>query len=223
MKSALLMIASGLAGLGYQIVSTQQSALWLGHEAAAVRAVITAVFGGMGFGALILGRAIERSARPAWWYAACEAARPSSAFVSYRAPRITYASDSLPRDRLIALLHEVEITPDELMVSWPEDEQWRSRLSPYWAARNRFIEVGRDIRPTPDARRMLAQLREPLLSVLRISPDFRPAYDPLMQMARGLVRMDPAAARSVLGELQRTQPARPEAAEALRGLAGVMP
>jgi spermidine synthase len=58
------MIASGLAGLGYQIVWTQQSALWLGHEAAAVLAVITAVFGGTGFGALILGRAIERSARP---------------------------------------------------------------------------------------------------------------------------------------------------------------
>jgi len=70
---------------------------------------------------------------------------------------------------------------------------------------------------------MLAQLREPLLSVLRISPDFRPAYDPLMQMARSVVRLDPAAARTVLGELQRTQPARPEAEEALRVLAGVMP
>jgi hypothetical protein len=47
-SAATLMIASGLAGLGYQIVWTQQSALWLGHEAAAVLAVITAVFGGMG-------------------------------------------------------------------------------------------------------------------------------------------------------------------------------
>ena len=46
-SAVTLMIASGLAGLGYQIVWTQQSALWLGHEAAAVLAVITAVFGGM--------------------------------------------------------------------------------------------------------------------------------------------------------------------------------
>ncbi len=35
--------------------------------------------------------------------------------VAYRAPRITYVPDSLPRDRLIALLREVEISPDELL------------------------------------------------------------------------------------------------------------
>ena len=212
MKSALLMIASGLAGLGYQIVSTQQSALWLGHEAAAVRAVITAVFGGMGFGALILGRAIERSARPAWRSAACEAARPSSAFVSYRDPRITYASDSLPRDRLIALLHEVEITPDELMVSWPEDEQWRSRLSTYWAARTGSSKSA----ATYGRPRTRAGCWHNFASQsvgLADQHDFRPAYDPLMQMARGLVRMDPAAARSVYGR----------ASERGRVLAGVMP
>jgi hypothetical protein len=40
------MVASGFAGLGYQIVWTQQSALWLGHEAAAVLAVVAAFFGG---------------------------------------------------------------------------------------------------------------------------------------------------------------------------------
>ena len=36
---------------------------------------------------------------------------------------------------------------------------------------------------------MLAQVREPLLSVLRISPDFRPAYDPLLSMAAALARI----------------------------------
>ncbi len=66
------MLASGFAGLGYQIVWTQQCALWLGHEAAAVLAVVTAFFGGLAVGALALGRLIERSAQPARWYAACE-------------------------------------------------------------------------------------------------------------------------------------------------------
>ena len=37
--------------------------------------------------------------------------------------------------------------------------------------------------PPPIAQRMLAQVREPLLAVLRISPDFRPAYDPLLRLA----------------------------------------
>jgi spermidine synthase len=68
-----LMLASGFAGLGYQIVWTQQCALWLGHEAAAVLAVVTAFFAGLAVGALALGTRIERSQRPERWYAACEA------------------------------------------------------------------------------------------------------------------------------------------------------
>jgi spermidine synthase len=144
--------------------------------------------------------------------------------VAYRAPRITYAPDSLPRDRLIALLGEVEISPDELLASRDDgtswDVVWSSRLAAYWAARNRFIEVGRDVRPTPDVRRMLAQVRQSLLSVLRISPEFRPAYDPLLRMAAALSDSDTVAARALLVELQNAQPSRPEAAQALRNLSG---
>ena len=66
---------------------------------------------------------------------------------------------------------------------------------------------------------MLAQVRDPLLSVLHISPDFRPAYDPLLRMAYGLAPSDSGAARELLTQLVREQPARPEAAEALRALA----
>ena len=67
-----LMAASGFAGLAYQIVWTQQSTSWLGHESAAVLAVVAAFFGGLALGALTLGARIDRSARPARWYAACE-------------------------------------------------------------------------------------------------------------------------------------------------------
>src|SRR3954464_675160 len=70
--AASLMLASGFAGLGYQLVWTQQCALWLGHESAAVFAVITAFFGGLAVGALALGPRIEASKRPVRWYAACE-------------------------------------------------------------------------------------------------------------------------------------------------------
>jgi len=70
--SIALMVGSGFAALGYQIVWTEQSALWLGHESAAVLAVVTAFFGGLGVGALALGARIEKSARPARWYAGCE-------------------------------------------------------------------------------------------------------------------------------------------------------
>jgi len=68
----LLMLASGFAAMGYEIVWTQQSSLWLGHESAAVLAVVAAFFGGLAAGGLLLGARIEASARPVRWYAACE-------------------------------------------------------------------------------------------------------------------------------------------------------
>ena len=134
--------------------------------------------------------------------------------VAYRAPRITYAPDSRPRDRLMALLRQLAVAPVQLV--GPTSEQaWRHRLAAYWVARNRFIESGRDVRPSPDVYQMLAQVRAPLLAVLDISPDFRPAYDPLLAMATALARTDLSGARALLTELTRIQPARSEAKQAL--------
>jgi spermidine synthase len=141
--------------------------------------------------------------------------------VAYRAPRITYAPDSQPRDRLLALLHEVTIEPDELILpaTDPTLATWPPRLAAYWVARDRFIESGRDVHPSARLREMLARVREPLLAVLRISPDFRPAYDPLLAMATALARSDLAGARRLLTELSRIQPARDEAFRAIGVLA----
>ena len=79
---------------------------------------------------------------------------------------------------------------------------WRKRLSAYIAARNRFIDAGRDVQPTEDVYAMLAQVHDRLLEVLRISPDFRPAYEPLLHMANALADRDPAASRHLLAELR---------------------
>jgi spermidine synthase len=135
--------------------------------------------------------------------------------VAYRAPRITYAPDSLPRDRLLSLLATLSVEPRELVAAAPDDT-WPVRLAAYWAARNRFIESGQSVRPSRDVEEMLAQVREPLLSVLRISPDFRPAYDPLVRMAVALSQSDMPRARALLTELAHAQPARNEAQLALR-------
>ena len=52
----MLIAASGFAGLGYQIVWTEQCSSWLGHESAAVLAVVAAFFGGLALGGLLLDR-----------------------------------------------------------------------------------------------------------------------------------------------------------------------
>lgn len=134
-----------------------------------------------------------------------------SPIVAYRAPRVVYAADSMPRDRLLALLRAVTIAPGELFHA--ADTRWSTRLAAYWLARDRFLEVGRDVVPSRDAGRMLAQVREPLLGVLRISPDFRPAYDPLLRMANALNESDPAASRALLVELALVQRTRITAAQ----------
>jgi spermidine synthase len=71
--------------------------------------------------------------------------------------------------------------------------------------------------------RTRACCREPLLAVLRTSPDFRPAYDPLLRMSQALARSDATAARLLLGELMRLQPPRPAAAQALQQMSEVAP
>jgi len=137
--------------------------------------------------------------------------------IMYSAPHITYAPDSLPRDRLITLIDALGLEAHELLAS-ADDGELNRRLAAYWNARNRFLEAGRRIQPTTDVTRMLAQVREPLLEVLRISPEFRPAYDPLLRMAMDLARSDAADARTLLQELARAQPARTEAPQALQAL-----
>ena len=137
--------------------------------------------------------------------------------VAYAAPRITYAPASSPQERLIALLDAVSIASQELIDDAP-DAAWPSRLAAYWMARRRFIDAGRGIGPSADVRDMLARVRAPLLSVLRLSPDFRPAYDPLLRMATALGRTDRDGARALLAELDTVQPARSDARDASQRL-----
>lgn len=138
--------------------------------------------------------------------------------VAYLAPRITYAPDSTPRQRLMALLAEFRRQPLQPMdlVNRAPEPGWHQRLAAYWQARDAFLAAGMAVRPAADVRQMLAQVQQPLLAVLRTSADFRPAYDPLLQMAGTLAASDVPAARTLLAELQRLQPARPEAALLLR-------
>ncbi|WP_257167065.1 spermidine synthase [Bradyrhizobium sp. SRS-191] len=68
----LLTAASGLAGLGYEIVWTRQLALALGTEMMAVLGAIAGFFAGLAFGAFVLDGRIRRAARPHLVYAGLE-------------------------------------------------------------------------------------------------------------------------------------------------------
>lgn len=138
--------------------------------------------------------------------------------VAYKAPRITYAPQTQPAERLMALLQEWRASPEDVLSSPQADPALSKRLADYWLARNQFLEAGQHILPTADVHAMLDQVRAPLLDVLRTSPDFRPAYEPLVGMAMALAQTDPADARALLRDLVALQPAWPEARQALRQL-----
>lgn len=135
--------------------------------------------------------------------------------VAYLAPQATYAPQAPPRDHLLQLLSQWSWAPAEL---WGPDVPAANHLAAYVQARNAFLRAGRNVRPLADVRAMLAQVQGPLLEVLLISPDFRPAYDPLLRMAQALAPQDRAAARSLLTRLAAIQPARPEASAVLTTL-----
>lgn len=134
--------------------------------------------------------------------------------VAYGAPLVTYAPNSSPRERLLALLEALSIEPEQLLET-PSNDDWLPRLARYFEARKHFIQSGQYVRRASTLEQLLEQVREPLLSVLRISPDFRPAYDPLLAMAKELARSDASSARALFSELTQVQPARGEAAQFL--------
>lgn len=134
--------------------------------------------------------------------------------VAYHAPRITYVADSSPADRLLAFSQAVALAPAEVLDS-SADPAFAARIAAYWSARDRYLAAGRNVEPVADPRRMIEQVGGPLLAVLRTSADFRPAYDPLLQMAAMLAAVDPASARALLMQLKAVAPDRPEAPQLL--------
>jgi spermidine synthase len=125
--------------------------------------------------------------------------------VAYSAPALTYAPDSTPQDRLLALLAPWRPDPRSWLLQ-PDAAQatgWPQRMAAYGDARKRYLDMGRQVRPTPDPQAMLARVEAPLLEVLRGSADFRPAREPLRRLADAVQAADPEAARRVrqaLGE-----------------------
>jgi spermidine synthase len=76
------------------------------------------------------------------------------------------------------------------------------RLEAYWAARAKYLAFGMAVRPDPDPRVMLNQLRLPLLEMVTTSPDFRPAAEPLQALAEAVRQTDPELSAQVISSLQ---------------------
>ncbi len=132
--------------------------------------------------------------------------------VTFQAPGFVYAAPEPAWLRLLEVLAGTEAAPADLLGRAVRDEPaFAGRLADYWRARDAYLEAGIRIAPSADVESLLAQIREPLLSVARLSSDFVPAYAPLLEAAAELHKSNPAAARALLDDLASSVPDRPEA------------
>ncbi|MCR6478258.1 fused MFS/spermidine synthase [Variovorax sp. ZS18.2.2] len=122
--------------------------------------------------------------------------------VVHQAPWATYAPPSTPRERLLQLLDELQPRAAELLRTSRGTEA--DRMQAYWSARRRYLDFGATVRPVADPGQMLQRVQAPLLDLLRHSPEFRPACEPLVAMARALRDSDPARAQAIATALDGT-------------------
>ncbi|MEL6268041.1 MAG: spermidine synthase, partial [Pseudomonadota bacterium] len=135
--------------------------------------------------------------------------------VLYSAPRTVYAPLAPAIERLIALVDRFEpVAAEAVGLDGIEGGAvFAERLERYWEARDAFLRLGAEVRPGPGQPLDVGRLAPGLLAVLEISPDFAPAYEPLLQIARALATRNRDAALALLQTLARTVPRRVEAQE----------
>ena len=140
--------------------------------------------------------------------------------VTFRAPRAVYGHLAPTWGRLKAVIEAFTPAPEDVLAppgegaraaNRGEPEPFARRLAAYWRARDGFLAAGTAVTPTRDTRALARQISGPLLAIVRQSPDFTPAYRPLLRLARDLSRSDPEAAGRLLRQLQRANPRRDDA------------
>ena len=138
--------------------------------------------------------------------------------VMFLAPKAVYGILRPPWGRLRAVIEAATPEPGDVVASAgglgqadAEALAFGRRLSAYWRARDAFLAVGTSVTRSADVSEMFKQVGMPLLSIVRISPDFEPAYRPLLALARRLAPIDRDAAGELLRDLHRANPQRDDA------------
>jgi spermidine synthase len=135
-------------------------------------------------------------------------------FVTYDAKANVRALAAPPWSLLLAVIKALRPDPAELLAG-PGRDALVARLVPYWLARNRFLEAGASMPGDPRGIALIEAASPALLDAIRLSPEFDPAYAPLMGMARSLLASDRDAAARLLRQINEAAPSRGEAREVL--------
>lgn len=135
-------------------------------------------------------------------------------FVTFDASRNVKALTEPPWKLLLAVIQVIQPDPAELL-PLSTRHALGPRLLAYWRARDRFLEAGATLPGDPRGGALITAAAPGLLNAVRLSPEFEPAYRPLIAMARSLMASDPAAATRLLQEIDKAAPSRIDARELL--------
>jgi spermidine synthase len=131
--------------------------------------------------------------------------------VTFQAPKFVYGDPESPTERLLELVRLTASYRGTLLNESARHSDFGHRLEDYWRARDAFLAAGAGVRPSTDIHIMLQQTRAKLLNAVRLSSDFLPAYQPLLQMAQALYRQDPEASYRLLLDLEKANSKLPDA------------
>ncbi len=139
--------------------------------------------------------------------------------VIHEAPWATYHPTSTPRARLLAFLERTKPPSDTIFIGNGGAEF--QGLMAYWQAREKHLRLGTKVRAELDPEKMLNQIQVPLLEILSSSPNFQPAFDPLLALASALVPSNRPRANEVFQALKAIRPDDVQLAQAIAELTQV--
>jgi spermidine synthase len=137
--------------------------------------------------------------------------RDDHPYVMFQAPHFAYTDPQPSHVRLLKLVDRFRPDPTEVLGVASGASDTHQRLAQYWDARNRFLHLGVGMRRTNNAAELLTRIGQPLLELVRLSPDFDQAYQPLLAMARKLRSQDVLASKALLLAMAEANPQRLEA------------
>jgi spermidine synthase len=136
--------------------------------------------------------------------------------VIHEAPWATYHPKSTPRDRLFTLLSDLKAPAPDLVKT--KDVQAFQTLASYWQAREDHLRLGKRVQAEADPEKVLNQIQRPMLDILTRSPNFQPAFEPLIALASAIALSNRPRAIEVLQALRNIRPNDIEVAQAIARL-----
>lgn len=124
-------------------------------------------------------------------------------FITYQAPNFVYQAPQPPAHRLMEMLAILPLPKGEQVTN---DRDFAVALEKYWQARALFLQAGEQVSQSDNVMEILLKTYPQLITAIKTSADFEPAYRALMGMATQIYPINRKVALNLLNELDEAAP-----------------